>query len=60
MSEIKTNEEKMKLEELEKVNGGNIIDDVMEGVERLKDAIEKQIKHIPRGDNPEDKPNNPV
>ncbi len=45
---MKMNEMEMNLEEMEMVNGGNILDDICEGVQKIKDAIEEQIKKIPR------------
>ncbi len=38
----------MNLEELEKINGGNFLDDIVDGVKKVKDAIEEQIKKIPK------------
>ncbi len=38
----------MNLEELEMVNGGNILDDIVDEVKKIKDAIEEQIKKIPK------------
>ncbi len=45
---MKMNEMEMNLEEMEMVSGGNILDDIVEGVKKVKDAIEEQIKKIPR------------
>ncbi len=38
----------MNLEELEMVNGGNFLDDIVDGVKKIKDEIEEQIKRLPR------------
>ncbi len=38
----------MKLEELEMVNGGSFLDDIVDGVNKIKDKIEEQIKNLPR------------
>ncbi len=38
----------MNLEELEMVNGGNFLDDIAEGVKKIKDKIEDIIRSIPR------------
>ncbi len=38
----------MKLEELEMVNGGSFLDDIVEGAKKIKDKIEEIIKSTPR------------
>ncbi len=38
----------MKLEELEQVNGGYILNDIVDEVKKIKDAIEERIKNTPR------------
>ncbi len=45
---MKMNEMEMNLEEMEMVNGGNILDDIVDGLKKVKDAIEEQIKNLPR------------
>ncbi len=43
---MKMNE--MNLEELVQVNGGNFLDDIVDGVKKVKDAIEERIKRLPQ------------
>ncbi len=45
---MKMNEMEMNLEEMEMVSGGSFLDDIVEGAKKIKDAIEEQIKKIPR------------
>ncbi len=45
---MKMNEMEMNLEELEMVSGGNILDDIADGLRKVKDAIEERLKNIPK------------
>ncbi len=45
---MKMNEMEMNMEELEMVSGGSILDDIADGLKKIKDAIEERIKNIPK------------